>query len=109
MRCLLLVVLTYSLWLVAAVIALGIMLWMRILVLIDLPIVLGVNPWAMRAIDKFGTVGLGLIWLIFAVASEAYFRRLYERQMPAVNILKVFIAEGLILGAAYGGHLLIFG
>lgn len=110
MRCLVLVVLTYSLWLVAAVIALGIMLWMRILVLIDLPmVVFRLNPWVLRAIDRFGTVGLGLIWLIFVVASEPYFRRLYERQMPAINILKVFIAEGLILGAAYGGHLLIFG
>ena len=104
------VILAYSLWLASVALSFWTLFWVRVLILVDLPmVVFRLNPWVLRVIDRFGTVGLGLIWLIFAVASEPYFRRLYERQMPAINILKVFIAEGLILGAAYGGQLLIFG
>jgi len=108
MQRVLLVVLTYSLWLASGALSLWTTLWIRVLVLIDVPMfVLRVNPWVLRAINSFGTFALGLVWLIFIVASESYFRRLVEQQLSAISVTKVFIAEALTLGMAYGGHLLI--
>jgi hypothetical protein len=98
----------YVLWLVSAALSFVALLWVRIFVLIDLPmVVFRLDPWVLRAINRFGTFILGLVWLLYLIASEAYFRRLYEEQMPVVNVLKVFVVEAAILGAAYGGDLLI--
>jgi hypothetical protein len=103
-----LVILAYMLWLASAALSLWAVFWLRIVVLIDLPImVLRLNRWTLVAVDKFGTVILGLVWLLFVLASEADFRKLLERPRPAAFVAKVFAVEVLVLGTAYGGHLLI--
>jgi len=103
-----LVILAYVLWLASAALSLWAALWLRTVVLIDLPIMtLRLNRWAFIAVDKFGTVILGLVWLLFVLASEADFRKLPERRQPATFVAKVFAIEALVLGAAYAGHLLI--
>ncbi len=102
------VILAYSLWLASGALSLWALMWVRVFLLVDLPmVVFRVNPWVLRAIDRFGSVGLGIVWLIFAVASESYFRRLLEWQLSIIDVAKVFLIEALILGVAYGGHLLI--
>ena len=76
--------------------------------LIDLPInVLNTNRYTQRAADRFGTVLLGLAWLIFVVASESYFRRILDGRLTAKQAAIVFAIEVLLLGIAVGGHLLI--
>ena len=108
MRRLLRVVLTYSLWLVAAVMALGIMLGMRTLILMDLPVRLGmVDRWVLRGIDKIGMVILGILWLVFVIVPESYFRRFLKKELSVIEVAKFFGVEILVLGAVYGGLLLI--
>lgn len=98
----------YLLWALSAGLALFALLWVRVLFFVDLPLVVFmVNPWLQRAIDRFGSVILGLIWLIFAVGSETYFRHLYERPQPAASAVKVFGVELAVLIVSYSAHLLI--
>jgi len=100
-------ILTYGLWAVSAALALWALYWLRV-TLIDLAIIrLRWSPWTLRAVDRFGTVILGLLWLIVVVATEAYFRRMLNRRLWATHVVMVFAAEALVLGLAYGGHLLI--
>ena len=107
-RRILLGVLAYGLWLVSAALALAAALYLRLFLLIDLPInVLNANRYTQRAADRFGTVLLGLAWLIFVVASESYFRRILDGQLTAKQVATVFAIEVLLLGIAVGGHLLI--
>ncbi len=106
MRTVLLVLLGYVLWLVSAAIAAYTGYWMW-RALLDLGFKLRVSPWQLRAVDRFGAVILGLMLLIFVVASESYFRRVFRRQRPTMRVARVFVAELLLLGAAYGAHLLI--
>ena len=99
---------TYSLWALSAGFALFALLWVRILLFVDLPLVVFmIDPWVQRAIDRIGTIILGLGWLIFAVVSESYFRRLYDQSNRTTDILRVFGAEAILLVISYGIHLLI--
>jgi hypothetical protein len=83
-------------------------MWLRNVILIDLSLIIfRGNPWAFRAVDKFGFVILGLGWLIFVIATESYFRRLLKGRLSASSVAKVFAAEALILFIAYSGHLLL--
>jgi len=100
-------ILVYGLWAVSAALALWAMYWLRVAV-IDLAIIkLRWSPWTLRAVDRFGTVFFGLLWLIVVVATEAYLRRMLGRRLRATHVVMVFAAEALILILAYGGHLLI--
>jgi hypothetical protein len=95
---------TYCLWLASAAVTFLLMLNMRLLLLVSLPMRMrGINPWSLGAIDKFGTVLLGAIWLIWVIVSEAYFRRLIDGRVSALNIIKVFLVEGALLALVYAG------
>lgn len=55
-------------------------------------------------------VGLGIfgiVWLAFVAFSESYFRRWMRDKESRINIVKVFVVEGLLFGLAYAGHQLI--
>ncbi len=96
------VVLAYALWLASAALALWLMLQMRLLFLVDLPMRMpNVSPWALSSIDKFGTVGLGVLWLIFIVVAEEYFRRLIDGRFSGRAIMRLFAVEGLLMGGVY--------
>lgn len=104
----LLTVLGYGLWLASAALSFWAMLWVRIVLFIDLPgDVLAVNPFRLAAIDKFGLVILGAVWLIFLVISESFFRKLPRGTLSKASILRVFVIEALLLGAAFAAHTLI--
>jgi hypothetical protein len=99
---------TYLLWLASAAVTLWLMLNLRLLLLVNLPMrVRNINPWALGAIDKFGTVFFGLVWLIWVVVSEAYFRKFIDGRIAALSIVKVFLAEGALLAIVYVGLALL--
>lgn len=75
--------------------------------LIDLAFRLRVSPWTLRAIDRFGTVILGLLWLIFVMASEGYFDDVLRHRRRGARLARIFIIELGVLGVAHGAHLLM--
>lgn len=98
----------YALWLISAALALWLMLQARLLFLVELPLRSdSVNHWALSAIDKFGFFILGVIWLVFLVISEEYFRRLIHRKFPVRAVVGVFAIEGVLLGLIYLWRLLL--
>jgi hypothetical protein len=101
-------ILAIVLWMMSAALALWVILQLRALLLNDLPIhVFQVNPWALGAIDKFGTVVLGLAWLIFVMASEPYFHLLFEQKRLVKGLVHLFLAEIGLLAVVYLARLLI--
>ena len=74
-RQILLGIVTYGLWLLAAALGLWVVLELRQFLLIDFPIMvlmpLGFSRYWQRTADRFGVVILGLLWLIFVVASNS--------------------------------------
>jgi len=94
--------LAYGLWLMSAALSLWLVLQMRLLFLVDLPQKSAtINHWAFSAIDKFGFLFLGIIWLIFLVVSEEIFRRKVGHQLRVRAIAGVFVIEGVLLGLVY--------
>jgi hypothetical protein len=75
-------ILAYSLWLLSAALGLVAVVQLRQFLLIDFPIMVlfryGLSAYGQRAIDQFGTVLLGLSWMLFVVASESDFRKLVD-------------------------------
>ena len=63
----------YLMWTVSAILGVLDMLILRNLFQ-RIAVVAGVNRWVFGAIDKFLLLLLGLGWLIFAIASESYYR-----------------------------------
>ncbi len=101
--------LEYVLWGLSSALSLLAVLQLRTFLLIDIPVVtvLRHNPWLPPVIHYVGLGLLGIGWLAFVVFSESYFRRWMRDKASRINILKVFVIEGLIIGLAYAGHQLI--
>ncbi len=98
----------YGLWALSAALSLYSLLWVRVFVLVEIPMSLfRVNPWVLRFLDRWGSVLLLLMWLILAIGSETIFRRLPEHKDPVRTVARVFGVEVLMLAIAYGGHLII--
>jgi len=94
------VVLAYGLWLASAALSLWLVLQMRLLLLVELPMrMLNINHWAFSAIDKFGLVILGVVWLVFVVVSEEYFRRMIDHGIRLRAVVWLFVVMGVLLGA----------
>jgi hypothetical protein len=110
-RRILLGVLYIGLWLASSALAFWAMLQLRQFLLIDFPIMVlmpaGLSPYGQRAIHNFGGVILGLLWLIYAIGSESYFRRLLDGRIGAKQVITVFAAEVLIIGFASVGTMLV--
>ncbi len=103
-------VLGYALWGVSAALSLWGGLWLRILLVVDVPIgLLQVSPWSLRLWNYVGSVFVGLGWLVFVLATEGYLRGKPEETLPVtlVRAVKVLSAEAVFLGMMYGLHLLI--
>jgi hypothetical protein len=52
---------------------------------------------------------VGLAWLVFVLATEGYFHEASEKTLPMMlkRAARVLAAEVVLLGLAYGIHLLI--
>ena len=65
--------LAYWFWILGAAISMLTLFMIRQMLNVMWP-ALGGNPWAMRAIDRFALVFLGLVWLVYSIASEHFLR-----------------------------------
>jgi hypothetical protein len=85
-------------------------LGLRTLLVVDVPIsLLRVNYWSLRLWNYVGSVAVGLAWLIFAIATEGYFRDATEETLPVMlkRAAQVLSAEVVFMGFVYGVRLLI--
>ena len=105
-----LVILAYVLWLASAALSLWAVLWLRTVLVVDVPIgFLRVSYWSLRLWNYVGSVVVGLAWLVFVLATEEYFRKSAEKTLPMMlkRAARVLATEGVFLGVAYGIHRLI--
>jgi len=65
--------LAYVCWLFTASLSILTVLLMRNALNILWPL-MGGNRWVLRAADRFGLVFLGLVWLVYVIFAENYFR-----------------------------------
>jgi hypothetical protein len=96
----------YTLWL--ALSALGV--WLIFVArdtLFALSIWLRLNPWQLRAVDNFGIVTLGLIWLMGILLLEHSLRQGVEKQRLWVRAARALVIVALLLGLCYGVQVLI--
>jgi len=76
-------------------------------VIFDLALFIRINPWALRAIDKFGLLILGMLSVIWIVFLENYLRTgIYKNSLWARSA-KAFLLEGIVLGASFAVHWLL--
>ena len=104
------VFLGYALWLTSAALSLWAALWLRTVLVVDVPIgFLRVSYWSLRLWNYVGSVVVGLAWLVFVLATEEYFRKASEKTLLMLlkRAARVLAAEVVFLGLAYGIHLLI--
>ena len=109
-RRILLVVLAYTLWLASAALSLWAGMWLRTVLVVDVPIgLLRVSAWSLRLWNFAGTAVVGLAWLVFVLLTEDYFRKSAEKTLPVMlkRAARVLATEGVLLGVAYGIHRLI--
>lgn len=110
MRRIVRVALGYGLWLASAALSLWGALWLRTVLVVDVPIgLLRGSPWSLRLWNYVGSVFVGLVWLIFVIATEGYFTHRSDETLSVVLVraAKMLFAEVVFLGIAYGLHLLI--
>lgn len=88
-------------WITASGLAFWILLQLRVN-LLDIFVALQFNPWAMSAVDKFGTVIFGLGWLVFALLSEFRLREAVAIHRLRHRLVWLLGSELLILALSYG-------
>ncbi len=96
----------YTLWIALSALGVWLMLELRSTLFL-LALWLRVNPWAVRAIDQFGTVILGLILLMGIILLEHYLRRGLEKQQLLRRAARVGIFVAVALGLSYALQLLL--
>jgi len=104
------VALGYGLWLASAALSLWGVLWLRTVLVVDLPIgLLRVSGWSLRLWNYAGSVFVGIAWLVFVMATEGYFVKRSDETLSVVLVraAKMLCAEVVFLGVVYGIHLLI--
>jgi hypothetical protein len=96
----------YALWLGFAALAVWLILALRP-VLFLLSVRLRFNPWQIRAVDNFGFVTLGLLWLVCVLVVEHYFRQGVVKHRFWRRAARVFTIMAVALGLCYGLQLLL--
>lgn len=96
----------YALWIVLS--ALGV--WLIFAArdaMFDLAIWLRLNPWQLRAVDNFGVVTMGLIWLIGILFLEHSLRQGVVKQRLWARAARAFVIVAVLLALSYGVQALI--
>jgi len=91
----------YVAWIALAVVGVWIILQLR-LNLIDIAMALNIGPWVLGAVDKFGILLLGLVWIVGVFAAEGYLRQGVERGALWRRMGQVAGIAAIILAASYG-------
>ncbi len=63
--------------------------------LISLSMTFRVNPWSLRALDNFGVLLLGLLWLMAFILVEYYFRVGVQKGVFWPRSGKIFLITGI--------------
>ena len=96
----------YAIWL--ALSALGVwLIFVMQRVLVALAFRLRLDPWQVRALDNFGVVTLGLIWLVGILLLEHSLRRSVEKSQLWGRAARAFVIVAAALGLCYGLRALI--
>lgn len=82
-------------WIASSAIGLWLVLHLRIN-LIDIGMWLDASPWIFGAVDKFGTVLLGLGWLIAVFLAEMYLRNGLQSGKLYGRMGRLFGLEGAV-------------
>jgi hypothetical protein len=104
------IALGYAIWLLSAILSLMAVLYLRSFIVADVPIkLLRVSYWSLRLWNYAGSAIVGLVWLIFVIATEGYFRELTEEAFPVLlkRTAQILTAELLFLGLVYGLQALV--
>jgi hypothetical protein len=104
------VALGYTVWLLSAILSLAAVFYLRSFIVADVPIkLLRVSYWSLRLWNYAGSAAMGLVWLIFVMATEGYFRELAEEGLPVLlrRAAQILTAELLFLGLVYGIQALV--
>jgi hypothetical protein len=96
----------YVLWLGLSALGVWLIFALRS-ALIDLAFVLRLNPWQVRAVDNFGFVTLGLIWLVGTLLLEHRLRQAVVKNQLWKRAAYVGLAEVIVLGLCYGLRLVL--
>jgi hypothetical protein len=91
----------YVLWLALSALGVWLIFSLRA-VLVGLAFVLRLNPWQVRAVDNFGFVTLGLIWLVGILLLEHRLREAVAKHRLWRRVAYVGLAELIVLGLCYG-------
>jgi hypothetical protein len=70
-------VLAYMCWLLTAALSMATLFMVRTALNVAWPVMVGTEArarWALRAIDRFSLVLLGLVWLVYVIFVEQYYR-----------------------------------
>ncbi|HEU5013747.1 MAG TPA: hypothetical protein VFT66_14580 [Roseiflexaceae bacterium] len=90
----------YALWLGLAVLALWLIFQIQA-AMFDLAIAFRFNPWQVRALDQFGIVTMGLIWLVCIFILEHWLRQGMLKQRLWRRAALVLVVEVVVLGLCY--------
>lgn len=88
------IVLIYAVWFALAAGVVALLFLIREAILDLLLHVRGINPWAIGAIDKFGTVILGLVALGLILAIEPYLKGGFKRNIFWKRVLRILLIIG---------------
>jgi hypothetical protein len=96
----------YAIWL--ALSALGVWLIFQLRpVLFALAIWLRLNPWQVRAIDQYGVVAMGLIWLVAILLLEHSLRQGVEKNQLWARAARASVMVAVALALCYALQALI--
>ena len=83
------------------------MVWQLKYDIVALAIYLGLGRWTVAAVDKWGMLLVGILWLVGMILLEDYLRMGVNRGRLRIRAVRVFVFEAAALGIAYGARLLI--
>jgi hypothetical protein len=90
----------YAAWLAFSVVGFVLLLSLRTN-LFDLSIWLEMNPWAVRAVERFAIFVLGLFWFAGIIILESYLRSGIIKKQLWQRIARVAIALAGVLAISY--------
>jgi hypothetical protein len=96
----------YALWLGLSALGVWLIFALRS-ALVGLAFVLRLNPWQVRAVDNFGFVTLGLIWLVGILWLENSLRQGVAKNRLWRRAARTFVFEAVVLALCYGLQLLL--
>ena len=90
----------YAIWLALSALWVWLIFQLQ-LVLFALAIRLRLNPWQVRAVDQFGVVTMGLIWLVGILLLEHSLRQGVVKNRLWGRAVRAFVIVAAALGLCY--------